>query len=99
MGKRERASSALSRGALRAARSTPKTLGDLNNSSDHPNGGGGCIVHLPPSVVMHALYVHATEATKRSNAAKATTTDQTDQKEETPKPERKTEEVGCESGT
>ena len=41
---------------------SPKNLGNQNNCSSDPIGGGGCLGHLPPSLIMHSL--HECSATK-----------------------------------
>ena len=58
------------KGVTLYCRPTPKTLGFLNNCNDHPIGGGGCLGHLPPCVVMHALNAcMQQEATKEPGEA------------------------------
>ena len=103
VGRPGRLSSAFNEGRTAGRRPWPKTLGDLNNCSDDPNGGGGCLGHLPPSIVMHALCMHTAKQQKRAKRAtppKRTATDQTKKNQrKTPKPEREAEGVGCESGT
>ena len=54
VGRPGRLSSAFNEGRTAGRRPWPKTLGDLNNCSDDLNGGGGCLGHLPPYLVMHA---------------------------------------------
>ena len=82
------------KGVTLYCRPTPKTLGFLNNCNDHPIGGGGCLGHLPPCVVMHALNAcmqqrNKAKEPKRSNAAKAT--DQTDQEKPKRNPQNQKE--------
>ena len=84
MGRPGRFSSAFNKGCTAGHRPWPKTLGDLNNSCDDPNGGGGCIVHLPPSLVMHALCMHTTKQQSKEPSEQrreGEEPDQTDQKE------------------
>ena len=70
----------------------PRNLKD--NDSDDLNGGGGCLGHLPPYLVMHALCM-LQQKQQRSQAKQRREGDRPDRprrtKKESPKPEGKTE--------
>ena len=104
MGRCKRASNALSRGALRAARSTPKTLGDLKTIVIVILVVGMAVLAISHRVLLCMHYAcYSNKKQQRQGAEQRREGDRPDRpkrtKEETPKPERKAEGVGCESGT
>ena len=69
--------------------SPTQILGILNNSCDDPNGGDGCLGHLPPYLVMHALCMQTQNKAGASNASSEDDERPTDQKGRTPKTRRR----------
>ena len=67
---------------------------------DYPNGGGGCLGHLPPSLITHAFCMLCT---KQSEPRREGDNDRPDRpkrsQRKNPKTRKKAEGVGCESGT
>ena len=98
VGESGRICAALYQGRCKGLRPTPKNLGSLKTIVVMILVAGVAVLATSRRILL-CMHDACNKNKQPSEQRREGDNDQTDQKEETPKPERKAEGVGCESGT